>query len=46
MTMTVDNDVTTLFEQNTVTQVQELLSETRNDIEKKKKDLREMVGYV
>ena len=44
--MTVDNDVTTLFEQNTVTQVQELLSETRNDIEKKKKDLREMVGYV
>ncbi|CAL4093033.1 unnamed protein product, partial [Meganyctiphanes norvegica] len=42
--MTTDNDVTTLFEQNSVAQVQEMLKKTRNNIEKKKEDLRIMVG--
>lgn len=42
--MTTDNDVTALFEQNAVAQIQEMLNKTRNDIEKKKEDLRIMVG--
>ena len=44
--MSTDDDVTLLFETNTVSQVQDILSRTRNDIERKKEDLRVMVGQV
>lgn len=43
-TMASEDEVTLLFEQNSVTQVQEILNKTRNDIERKKEDLRVMVG--
>ncbi|KAK4321749.1 hypothetical protein Pmani_007487 [Petrolisthes manimaculis] len=39
-----EDEVTLLFEQNSVTQVQDILNKTRNDIERKKEDLRVMVG--
>ncbi|KAK7076327.1 hypothetical protein SK128_000859 [Halocaridina rubra] len=42
--MASDDDVTLLFENNSVAQVREVLTKTRNDIERKKEDLRVMVG--
>ncbi|KAK8391544.1 hypothetical protein O3P69_017234 [Scylla paramamosain] len=39
-----EDEVTLLFEQHSITQVQELLNKTRADIECKKEDLRVMVG--
>ncbi|XP_068241902.1 conserved oligomeric Golgi complex subunit 1-like [Palaemon carinicauda] len=42
--MSHDDEVTLLFENNTVPQVQEILTKTRNNIERKKEDLRIMVG--
>lgn len=42
--MASEDEVTLLFEQHSVTQVQELLNKTRADIECKKEDLRVMVG--
>ena len=42
--MASEDEVTLLFEQHAVAQVQELLNKTRADIECKKEDLRVMVG--
>ncbi|XP_045128020.1 conserved oligomeric Golgi complex subunit 1-like isoform X2 [Portunus trituberculatus] len=42
--MASEDEVTLLFEQHSITQVQELLNKTRADIECKKEDLRVMVG--
>ena len=42
--MTTDTDVQKLFETFTVDEVKEKLTLIRNDIEKKKEDLRVMVG--
>ena len=42
--MTAENDVDAIFEKHTVAEVEESLSKTRLDIEKKKEDLRIMVG--
>ncbi|XP_042883132.1 conserved oligomeric Golgi complex subunit 1-like [Penaeus japonicus] len=42
--VTAEDDVTLLFERHTVVQVQDILKKTRSDIEKKKEDLRVMVG--
>ena len=44
MKMNVDNDVNAVFEKNSIVQVEQILSKTRKDIEKKKEDLRIMVG--
>lgn len=42
--VTAEDDVTLLFERHTVVQVEDILKKTRSDIEKKKEDLRVMVG--
>ena len=44
--MALDSDVQKLFENFTIEEVKEKLTLIRNDIERKKEDLRVMVGYV
>lgn len=42
--MTADNDINVIFEKNTIKEIEDLLSKMRNDIERKREDLRIMVG--
>ncbi|RXG73248.1 Conserved oligomeric Golgi complex subunit 1 [Armadillidium vulgare] len=44
MTMTPDNDVNAIFEKHSVKEIEDILKKMRSDIERKKEDLRIMVG--